>query len=76
MKMMALNNILSQLIISLVFLIFIHIIRTCTEQHYRFIKIRPPDDETERAKVAMTLMNYNVSLIQYSQSLEQPEIRT
>lgn len=44
--------------------------------HYRFIKVTLPEDETERAEFAMSLMKYKVSLVQYSESLNQPEIRT
>ena len=36
---------------------YFYIIHTCTEHHYRFIKIRPPDGETERTKVAIYDLN-------------------
>lgn len=44
-------------------------------KHYRFLKVPLPDDESECARVAMSLMNFRVSLAQYSDSLVQPEIR-
>ena len=46
-----------------------------TMQHYRFIKVKIPDNEKERGKLAMSLMKYKVSLTQYLEVLEQPEIR-
>ena len=48
---------------------------TTAMYHYRFLKVLLLETESEQANVAVSLMNYKVCLIHYSESLEQPEIR-